>query len=79
LSGQKNAYFANSLNTIHRHRSALASLWKATPRPASEGGQRKADRHLRQKALRKRPRSWKITELLAIMLGVLGKSAALKD
>jgi hypothetical protein len=36
----KNAYFANSLNTSHRLRFALASLRKATPRPASDGGQR---------------------------------------
>jgi hypothetical protein len=40
----KNAYFANSLNTSHRPRIALASLRKATPRPASDRGQRKAKR-----------------------------------
>jgi hypothetical protein len=37
LSGQKNAYFANSPNTSHRPRFALASLRKATPRPAFDG------------------------------------------
>ena len=42
LSGQKNAYFANSPNTIHRPRCALASLRKATPRPAFDGELRKA-------------------------------------
>ena len=64
----KNAYFANSLNTSHRLRCALASIRKATPQPAFDGGQLKAKRHLRQKALRERPRSWKITDFLAIML-----------
>jgi hypothetical protein len=44
LSGQKNAYFANSLNTSHRRRFALASIRKATPRPAFDGGRRKAKR-----------------------------------
>ena len=34
----KNAYFANSPNTSHRLRFALASLRKATPRPAFDGG-----------------------------------------
>ena len=33
----KNAYFANSPNTSHRLRFALASLRKATPRPAFDG------------------------------------------
>ena len=33
LVRQKNAYFANSLNTSHRLRFALASIRKATPRP----------------------------------------------
>jgi hypothetical protein len=43
LSGQKNAYFANSPNTSHRPRCALASLRKATPRPAFDGEWRKAE------------------------------------
>ena len=43
MSGQKNAYFANSLNTSHRPRFALASLRKATPRPAFDGERRKED------------------------------------
>ena len=34
----KNAYFANSLNTSHRLRFALASLRKVTLRPAFDGG-----------------------------------------
>ena len=34
----KNAYFANSSNTRHRLRFALASLRKATPRSAFDGG-----------------------------------------
>ena len=38
----QNAYFANSPNTSHRPRSALASLRKATPRPAFDGDLRKA-------------------------------------
>ena len=42
MPGQKNAYFANSPNTIHRPRCALASLRKATPRPAFDGELRKA-------------------------------------
>ena len=33
----QNAYFANSSNTSHRPRFALASLRKATPRPAFDG------------------------------------------
>ena len=37
LSGKKNAYFANSPNTSHRPRCALASLRKATRRPAFDG------------------------------------------
>ena len=40
----KNAYFANSPNTSHRLRSALASLRKATPRPAFDGSCGKAKR-----------------------------------
>ena len=36
----QNAYFANSLNTSHRPRSAQASLRKATPRPAFNGERR---------------------------------------
>ena len=43
MSGQKNAYFANSLNTSHRPRFALASLRKAMPRPAFDGERRKED------------------------------------
>ena len=42
MSGQKNAYFANSPNTSHRPRFALASIRKATPRPAFDGELRKA-------------------------------------
>ena len=38
----QNAYFANSPNTSHRPRFALASLRKATPRPAFDGELRKA-------------------------------------
>ena len=34
----QNAYFANSPNTSHRLRFALASLRKATPLPAFDGG-----------------------------------------
>ena len=37
MSGQKNAYFANSLNTSHRLRVAPASIRKAAPRPAFAG------------------------------------------
>ena len=41
----KNAYFANSHNTSHRPRCALASLRKATPRPAFDaGGERQKSR-----------------------------------
>ena len=36
----QNAYFANSLNTSHRPRSALASLRKVTPRSAFNGERR---------------------------------------
>ena len=35
----KNAYFANSLNTSHRPRYALASLRKVAPRPAFDRSQ----------------------------------------
>ncbi|WP_374281959.1 hypothetical protein [Desulfovibrio sp.] len=43
MSGQKNAYFANSPNTSHRLRFAAASLRKATPRPAFDAGRQKAE------------------------------------
>ena len=38
----KNAYFANSSNTSHRLRFALASLRKVTSQPAFDDGRRKA-------------------------------------
>ena len=41
----KNAYFANSPNTSHRPRFALASIRKATPRPAFDGELRKTKMH----------------------------------
>ena len=69
----KNAYFANSLNTSHRLRSALASIRKATPRPASDRGQRKA------KSTERKAKSWKIFEFLAIMLGYWVKSRNSKN
>ena len=39
----KNAYFANSPNTSHRLRFALASLRKATSRPAFDDDRRKTE------------------------------------
>ena len=48
MSGQKNAYFANSPNTSHRPRCALASLRKATQRSAFDGDLRKAKRQERR-------------------------------
>ena len=46
MSGQKNVYFANSLNTSHRPRFALASIRKVTPRPAFDGGWDHSDSQL---------------------------------